>query len=123
MSGPIAPNLQAAAGQAFERMDFFWKLDLLKTKLAIFWKALIQTTDVFPEQDATGHPVANWIIIIAAQQSVMPTSEVPIEQLSASVEAMYKCCWITNYLASIGQISGAQSAAVLAAYNTAFFIP
>lgn len=120
----VAFTLQQAAGQAFERLDFFWKLDLLKAKLLTFWQDLIKDPhNIFPEQDQGGHPVANWLAIIAAQQNVMPATDVPIEQLSASVEAVYKCCWIADYLSSIGQITTDQAAAVLNIYNLAFFIP
>lgn len=82
--------------------------------------------NTFPASAPAGQPCANLIAVIWAQATNLPApSAVNIPMLDvffALVLNIYKLLRLTNQLAtqSPAQITGAQAAAVLAAFNTAF---
>jgi len=116
-----AATLEQAAGQAYANLSTKWASNLLKSRLTQFWQASIgPTADVFPEQNANSRPVANWMTVIAAISSLLPATDVPIEQLSESATAVYKVCWLAFVLNGQGLVTNAQATALLAAYNAAF---
>lgn len=117
-----AADLEQAAGMSFDRLHFYWNIDQLKTRMTFFWQNIIgPTVNAFEDQNVDGRPVANWSSIVATIADDLPAAAVPLEQLTQSVESVYKTCWIANYLDGQGLITSAQATAVLDAYNGAFF--
>lgn len=130
------PDLQDAAANCY--------IDLLPTSLqtdpakstrtrTLQFCALLATT--FPQDKPGGFPCADLLAVLAAQATNMPPVAVvgpfapyvtfPAD-LAMIVFSVYKLLWLVEVLsdASFGfnQISTAQAAAVLAAFNTAYAI-
>jgi hypothetical protein len=113
----IALTLAQAAGQAFDNLQIRWLTDGLQFALTQFWKS---TIDTFPDGDVNSHPVSNWLTVMASLADQMPAVAVPIDQLTAAAEVVYRLCWMGDFLQSNGNISTAQASILLARYN--FFI-
>lgn len=119
------PSLPVAAADSYFNLTPWWVDGSLPTKALAFAAALLPT---FPEGGQGGHPVANWLILIEGLATVMKGSTgvftAMTQQLNfrQMVDYVYRICWITQQLATQvpAQISGAQQAAVLAAYNANF---
>jgi hypothetical protein len=109
-----ATSLAQAAGQAFDNLDVRWLANALKASLTLFWK---NTIGLFPEADVTSHPVSNWLTVIAALADQMPATNVPIEQLTAAAEFVFRLCWMASFLQTSGGITNAQAISLLSFYN------
>lgn len=110
-----ALTLPQAAGQAFDNLNVHFLADQLQAVLTLFWEA---TINIFPESDVNSHPVSNWITVIAALAGPMPVTNVPLEQLTAAAEFVYRLCWMASFLQTSGGITNAQATALLGFYNT-----
>lgn len=123
---PPASNLLNAASQCFNDLYTLWLAGTLKTKLVAFWKSLISTPDVFPEENDGNDPVSNWLTLISVTADQMVVSgtdvghNVPYVTLNTVVGYVFRLCWMTQTLEDQGTISSTQSNAVLAAYNLQF---
>ncbi len=116
-----AADLEEAAGQSFDNLFAKWVGGTLKTRLTTFYQTVLPT---FPESDPSGHPVANWLVLIASITDKMDAGnsfvEVPYDVMVTVSGYVYRLCWIANQLNIQSSITGAQAAAVLTAYNAAF---
>ena len=114
-----ALTLPQAAGLAFDNLQVKWLIggSLLKNRINQFWGF---SKSLFPDQAASGRPVANWLTLIAGLESVMPSSQAPIGQLTTAAEYVYRTCWMAEALRVQSLITSAQATALLANYNGAF---
>lgn len=115
-----AATLAIAAGQSFDNLQVRYVIGSLKVTLQAFWSAVI---DLFPQTDDNSHPVSNWIVIIAAQSASISTGVGPLTDLTAAATAVYKLCWMADFLHNSGGITNDQATALLGAYNTIIGIP
>lgn len=111
------PNLPTAAVKAFEHLDALWVATTLKAKVTLFAESLAAT---FPQDNPPGHPVSNWLAVIAALAQTMPATNVEYADLADAADHVYRICLMTQQLEDQGAITNAQSTAVLAAYNAQF---
>ncbi len=116
-----ATTLEEAAGQTFFNLLSKWITGTVKTNLVAFAAAALP---VFPEDDQNNHPVGNWASVIGSQAALMPAgnsyTNVPYQQVVTATDYVYRICWMASQLDTQSSISGAQAAALLAAYNAAF---
>ena len=114
---PPAANLTQAANESTQNLLARLSPNTLKADLTAFWQAVIGT---FPEQDANGHPVSNWLTVLAAFSDQLSATPGYFQAIAAA-EIMYRLCLMTNYLASVGLITAAQAttgpASILVQYN------
>lgn len=115
----LATTLDQAAGQAFDNLSIHFDVNQLKFRVATFCTSSI---GIFPQQNSESHPVSNWITVFAALAARMPTSNVPIDQLTEASEILYRLCWMAFVLIGNG-ISSAQASALLGVYNTVLGFP
>lgn len=111
---PPVPNLPTAAGESFNNLQQKWAGNNLKSALTAFWQATLPT---FPEENVESHPVSNWLVVIASLAERMAATGVPFDQLTNAVDAVYRLCWMTQYLKTASLITTAQANVVLAQYN------
>jgi hypothetical protein len=109
-----ATTLSQAAGQAYDNLHIRWLANQLKSVLASFSAATLNT---FPQSAPSNNPVSNWLTLIAALAAPMPATNVPIEQLTEAAEFVYRLCWMANFLQSTGGITNTQANFLLASYN------
>ena len=109
-----ATSLAQAAGQSFDNLSARYVSGQLKVRLTIFWS---DNLPLFPESEPNSHPVSNWLVIIASLAEQMPTGTPPLTQLTAAAEAVYRLCWMADFLQSSGGISITQANALLGSYN------
>jgi len=109
----MATTLSQAAGQSFDNLAVFFDTNQLKSRIATF---CTQTNPIFPQQENGSHPVSNWIAVFAALAARMPSSSVPIDQLTAAAEILYRLCWMAFGLIGNG-ITTAQASALLTSFN------
>lgn len=83
----------------------------------------------FPAGQKTANPVADLLAVLWSQATLLPVPDgnpahqAPTpQQFSEITLTIYKMLWLTDSLQTLNQISSAQAAAVLAAYNTAFSV-
>lgn len=125
--GTPAADLEEAAGLAFDNLFGLWLAgdNQLKTATATFCRTLLP---VFPESDATARPIADWLTLLYAQSSLMPTVNttnpptlVPYESLLTTADQVYRLCWLGSEATSTSpRLSSTQMTALLAAYNAQF---
>jgi hypothetical protein len=117
----IAADLPSAAGLAFNNLQIKWLSNNLKSALTAFWQGTIAT---FPEQEISSHPVSNWLSVIASIADQLTATNVPYDGLTNAANAVYRLCWMTNYLDITNQITDAQARlgpnSILVQYNSAF---
>lgn len=109
----MATTLDQAAGQAFDNLAVFFDTNQLKSRVTTF---CAQSIGIFPQQEADSNPVSNWITVFAALAARMPSSNVPIDQLTAAAEILYRLCWMAFSIIGNGITSG-QAALLLAEFN------
>jgi hypothetical protein len=109
----MATTLSQAAGQSFDNLAVFFDTNQLKSRVTTF---CAQTIGIFPQQESGSHPVSNWIAVFAALSARMPTSAVPIDQLTAAAEILYRLCWMAFSIIGNG-ITTAQASALLNSFN------
>lgn len=108
-----ALSLDQAAGQAFDNLQIRWFANQLKTAIIQFCQ---QTLIIFPQSQVTGNPVSNWITVFWSLGEQMPSTNVPIEQLTFAAEILYRLCWMAFSLIGNG-INAPQGSALLTRYN------
>lgn len=117
-----ASSLTQAAGQTFNNLFAKWTAGTLKTNLVAFSGPAVLAE--FPEQAPTNHPISNWLVLISSLAFNMESGNsflfVPYEQVVTATTYVYRICWMGEKLNTQTSISGAQAAALLAAYNAAF---
>jgi hypothetical protein len=109
-----ALTLAQAAGQAYDNLHVRWLANQLKQTLTVFWET---TLPIFLESEPDSHPVSNWLTLIAGLAAPMPTTHVPLVQLSRAADFVFRLCWMANFLQSTGGISNAQATFLLQSYN------
>lgn len=120
-----AASLPQAAGQSFDNLFALWEVggNTLKNALLAFANAVLP---VFPDADATGRPIANWLTLVASIATQMPSLTVPNKAdytvfFVTANDYVYRLCWLAAKPSPQSpQITGAQQAAVLTAYNANF---
>lgn len=117
-----ALTLTEAAQQAYGNLYALWSLGTLAARLELFVDDLLAT---FPDGNPGGRPVADWLTLIDALQADMTaggatSAFVDPASMRISASYVYKLCYMTNELQTDAAITGAQAAAVLAAYNSRF---
>lgn len=120
-----AANLEQAAGQSFDNLFALWVAggNTFKTKVAAFASALLPT---FPNSDVTGRPIANWLTLIAGVAFTMPSVGAGVQVdyngfFIPTNDYIYRICWLAAKPTSLSpNITPAQQAAVLTAYNANF---
>ncbi len=111
-----ATTLSQAAGQAFDNLHIQWLANQLggaTGRIVLFCEA---TLALFPESLPASNPVSNWITVFWALGIRLPTTNVPVDQLTDAAEILYRLCWMAFSLIGNG-ITTAQAAALLAQYN------
>lgn len=112
-----ATTLSQAAGQAFDNLHVRWVANQLggpAGRISLFCQACLP---IFPAEDAGSTPISNWLTLFYAQGSQLPAVGVPIDQLTASAEILYRLCWLASALTGSG-ITSAQATQLLAQVNT-----
>lgn len=124
----VAADLLDAANLAPQNLRALWEApgQTLKDRMVAFWTAL---NPLFSEQTPNDRPVGNWIAVIASSSEAIllyadtmnpgftPYSGGTIATFTSAVDCIYRICKFCYYYSLI---SGAQKAAVLAAYNAQF---
>lgn len=127
---PAATDLDDAAGQAPADMELLWQADTLRADVIAFWTAALAAVPITGPNNA---PLANWCAVIAAfAPSILPyespasgfpnpgeggIAQSTLDTYQTAVDYVYRLCKLAAYLQAQGLISGAQAAALLAAYN------
>lgn len=113
-----AATLVEAAETAYENIWGEFVAGTLQAALASFVDDLLPT---FPDDAVGGRPVADWLVLIDALQNDMnPAAQNDYSALRNAAVYLFKLCWMTNQLQTQNDITGAQAAAVLTAYNDNF---
>ncbi len=116
-----ATTLEEAAGQAFDNLLAKWVAGTLKTNISAYCTTLLPS---FLEQQKEARPISNWLTLIAAAGAEMTSGNsflvVPYTDMVDAAGYVYRQCWMASQLVSQNWISGAQGAAILAAYNANF---
>lgn len=120
-----AANLPQAAGQSFTNLFALWDVggNSFKNAVAAFAAALLP---VFADADATGRPLANWLVLIASIAAQMPSGTPPTKVdytifFVTANDYVYRICWLgAKPSPQSPQITTAQQTALLAAYNANF---
>lgn len=113
-----APDLPTAANDSFDDLHTLWLANTLKTQLTAFCRTLLPD---FDQQNINGHPVSNWLILILALATQMPSTNVSYDNLITAADQVYRICWVTQQLGNVQTlITTAQATAVLAQYNAKF---
>jgi hypothetical protein len=113
----MAANLTEAAALSYAQINLKRVANTTKTQLGTFITAI---NAIVPDPIATNRPVGNWLIPMAALQATMATTNISLVDFNSCVDYVSKLCWAALLAASFSQITPAQSAAILAAWNTAF---
>lgn len=122
----MAADLVAASKLSFQQIvltaggpgsDF--SEGLVKTAVANF---VADTLPVFPDTPPGNRPVGDWLIPLSAIESTMQPGNgiLSLVILDEIVDVVAKMASAGNTAASLSQITGAQAAALLAAWNSAF---
>jgi len=122
---PAAVDLIDAAGQAPVDLLARWQADTLNARLVAF---AATATAIFPTSTANNAPIANWCSVISAfAPSIINFTQAAhvglntIPQYQTAVDYVYRLCKLANYYnVTLGLITNAQAAALLAAYNAQF---
>ncbi len=112
-----AATLQEAAGSAFDNLQVWFAISngQAKTRLEAFWSGIIGQ---FPVANVPSRPIQNWIAVLAAQTTQIPTTPAhDLVSLDAAAQVVYRLCWNVSDMATKGFITAGQAAAVLTAYN------
>ncbi len=120
-----AVSLPAAAGQSFDDLYPIWVAggDTFRTAVATFASSLLPT---FPDSDTVGRPIADWLAVLATVASSMPSVVAPATTdfslyFVPVQDHVYRVCWLgAKAMPTSPQITNAQQAALLAAYNANF---
>jgi hypothetical protein len=110
-----ALTLAAAAGQAYDNLALRSIANQAKTRLAIFCS---QNLPLFPESQIAAHPVSNWLTVLSAITDLLPTANITLTQLTSASQALYRLCWMADFLQNSGGITVSQGNTLLASYNT-----
>ncbi len=112
-----ATTLSQAAGQAFDNLHVLWLANQLggtSGRIALFCQGSLP---IFPPTLPGGEPVGNWLAVFYALGVTLPTTNVPISQLTEAAQILYRLCWMAFSVIGNG-ISTAQATQLLAQYNT-----
>jgi len=119
-----ASDLPEAAGLSFANLFTLWKLggSDMKDAIAAFADDLLP---VFPDSDVVSRPLASWLILIASLAVQIPVvgpgEALPYASLNAAADYVYRICWLgAKPTPQCPDITNAQQAAILLAYNSAF---
>lgn len=115
-----APTLAAAAGQAYDNLVTRSLANQVKSSLQEFCR---ESLPLFPEQQLTAHPVSNWLTIVAAIADQLPSTNVTLTQLNTAAQALYRLCWMADFLQNSGGISVPQGNTLLVIYNDIIGFP
>lgn len=110
----MAANLTDAAHLSYTRASTLWYASTLKAKFGLFIDA-VQVT--FKDDIPNDRPVGNWLILMKSLHSQMGAGILPEVQFNDAVEQLYRICLAGASQLAAGLISGAQAAALLAAWN------
>ncbi len=116
----LAATLPKAAGLAADNINVHWINNSLKSRLTQLWQNSLAS---FGDSDVNSRPVSNWLTVLSVQADQMPSTNVPIEQVSAASQTVYRLCWMGSALLTSGGITAGQAADLLAAYNAALGTP
>lgn len=111
-----ALTLSQAAGQAFDNLHIRWLANQLggaSGRISLFCQAALP---IFPNSLAGGLPVANWLSVFFSLGVQLPTTNVPIDQLTEAAQILYRLCWMAFSLIGNG-ITTTQAAQLLAQVN------
>ncbi len=112
-----ATTLQEAAGSAFDNLQVWFAISnaQAQARLNAFWGTIIGS---FPTTDVKSRPIQNWIAVLAAQTTQIPSTPAhDLVSLDAAAQVVYRLCWNVSDMATRGNITAGQAAAVLTAYN------
>lgn len=115
-----APTLAAAAGQAYDNLALRSIANQTKNVLTIFCS---QNLPVFPEEQPESHPVSNWLTVLSAIANQLPATNITLTQLTQAAQALYRLCWMADFLKNSGGITASQGNTLLASYNTVIGFP
>lgn len=112
-----AADLEQAAKQAWENLAPLSVAGTLRARLLAFCAAIKpQFQDAVPGN----RPTLNWIAVLWAYATNMSATANNWPALRPAPEILYRLCFMTNQADVQNMITGAQAAAVLAAYNAQF---
>jgi len=109
-----ATTLSQAAGQAYDNLHIIWLADDLPGRIALFCQ---NSLPIFPATLEGGLPVAHWLTVFSSLGVTLPATAVPIVQLTAAAQILYRLCWLAFSLIGNG-ITTSQATQLLANYNT-----
>jgi len=115
----FAATLVEAANLSYKQLDLKWTANTLDTATLAFATAANPT---FPDSDQNSRPVGNWLILIDALVSTMPTGVVSLMDFNQAVEFVSRMCYaaFTINAQTPPLITNGQAIALLAAWNAAF---
>lgn len=115
-----SPTLEAAAGNAFDNLAIRFAAGQLKVQLTLFCS--LNARD-FPDTAPGGRQVSNWFAVLWAIATNMDSGTPPLSQLTPAADALYRLCWMANYLQGTGGITNEQALGLLGSYNSVIAIP
>lgn len=116
----LAATLPQAAGLAYDNINVHWINNSLTSRLTNLWQTALPS---FGESEVNSRPVSNWLVVLSVQSANMPNTHVPLDQVSAAAQTVYRMCWMASVLQANGGITAGQAADLLAAYNSTLGVP
>lgn len=112
----MAASLTIAAHTTYDVTRTRWSGGTLKDDVSAFITA---ASAIFSDNQPAQRPVGNWIVILHARNDALPNGGgvASLTQWDSIVDAICRMCMAAVVAQSLGYITGAQSAALLAAWN------
>mgnify|MGYP001600440290 CR=1 FL=1 len=112
-----ALTLVQAAQESLQNMAVQTVAGTLKTRIATFLDTIqAQLDSEIPEN----HPIINWSAVLYGYQTQMAGGANDYIELRISGDYVYRLCYMAAQSQDQSLITGAQAAAILAAYNANF---
>lgn len=113
----MAASLPDAANLSYAQANLSWVAATLKADLAAF---VAEVSPFFEDAVPNNRPVGNWLVLMSALSTAMSSVAVSNSDFDTAVEYLFRICYAGVIAGSQGRITGAQSAGLLAAWNTHF---
>ncbi len=109
-----AVDLTEAAQQSWDNLTVLAIAGTLRTRLLAFCATCVP---LYPQGEAAGHPVANWLAVLNGFATDMATTAGEWPLLRIAADLVYRLCFMAQQLTSS---LPTETTATLAAYNAQF---
>ncbi len=114
----MAADLKDAAYSTYSQLSTWWADDTLRSTIVAFYTS---ANPLFQDSVPNDRPVGNWLVLIKAALSQMPTvGQATLEQFNQIVEYVFRMCFAGYTMAAAGLITGAQATALTDVWNNSF---